>query len=349
MILSYKKLPCEKQRPLSNALFRVLCISLSFFWPVLAFADSTAPSPSKPETRSAVFPKPAPAQTLSSAQANTAPSVSAASSPSADLNSTASNTGDIWDLTDKTDREINELVRSWPQLNAAQRRDLLAEVRVRMNKARAQSSVPNAGQGRTGKSDIEVGLNRAQRQFKYGQSIPRSQQGTVVITAKVTRVLPDGTRVTQSTVTPVPLQELRKRAASGSSTNIQLPNSQLPVTAATENPEAALVGSPQAKSDKQAAVKPRRQVFTATVRFGAGFGRRDEDTVQGQRASAPSSSAPQNVQQVSTSIANAEAHGAAQGAAHGAVQKNPENNEQGAQALPDQASKQNRQQAKGAQ
>ncbi len=215
-------------------------------------------------------------------------------------------------------------MRSWPQLNAAQRRDLLAEVRVRMNKARAQATLPNKGQGQRGQSDIEVGLNRAQRQFKYGQSIPRSQKGTVVITAKVTRILPDGTRVTQSTVTPVPLEEFRKRAASGATANIQLPGSQPPIVADGENPDSSATGgAPQATSGSQAAEKPRRQVFRATVRFGAGFGRRDETIVQGQLASAPAVSEPQNVQQVNASIL------------HGETQKNLQNTEQGATAMPD--------------
>jgi hypothetical protein len=291
MILSYEKLPCQKQRPFSSTLCRVLCISLSFFWPALAISE---PASEKLQPQSADAPVP---QTNSVQNQNQNPN----SNPKpnidldADSSAVATNSAAIWDLTDKTDREINGLVRSWPQLNAAQRRDLLAEVRVRMNKARAQATLPNKGQGQRGQSDIEVGLNRAQRQFKYGQSIPRSQKGTVVITAKVTRILPDGTRVTQSTVTPVPLEEFRKRAASGATANIQLPGSQPPIVADGENPDSSATGgAPQATSGSQAAEKPRRQVFRATVRFGAGFGRRDDGVAQGQLTASPTQ---QNSQQ----------------------------------------------------
>ena len=290
MILSYEKLPCEKQRPFSSTLCRVLCISLSFFWPSLAISE---PASEKLQPQFADAPAP---QSNSVQKPNPKPNLDI----DADSSAVATNSAAIWDLTVKTDREINGLVRSWPQLNAAQRRDLLAEVRVRMNKARAQATLPNKGQGQRGQSDIEVGLNRAQRQFKYGQSIPRNQKGTVVITAKVTRILPDGTRVTQSTVTPVPLEEFRKRAASGATANIQLPSSQPSIVAAGENPDSSATGgAPQATSGNQAAEKPRRQVFRATVRFGAGFGRRDESS-QGQLVQGQLASAQQNVQQVST-------------------------------------------------
>ena len=293
MILSYEKLPCEKQRPVSSTLWRVFCISLSFFWPTLAIAGTSGPTPIKSHLKFADSPAPE--------DASTNPQTHSGASLSADASAVVTNTGSSGDLTDKTDREINKLVRSWPQLNPAQRRDLLAEVRVRMNKARVQVGAANKGQQRIGQSDIEVGLSRAQRQFKYGQSMPRNQKGTVIITAKVTRILPDGTRVTQSTVTPVPLEEFRKRAASGSAATILLPGNRPPTATSDENPDPSLaVGSPQPQSGNQAAEQPRRQVFRATVRFGAGFGRRDKASDQGQFTSA---SRQQNVQQVSAPFA----------------------------------------------
>ena len=317
MILSYEKLPCEKQRPFSSTLCRVLCISLSFFWPALAISE---PASEMLQPQSADAPVP---------QMNSVPNPNLGID--ADASAVAKNSAAIWDLTDKTDREINEFVRGWPKLNAAQRRDLLAEVRVRMNKARAQAALPNRTQGQTGQSDIEVGLNRAQGQFKYGQSIPRNQKGTVVITAKVTRILPDGTRVTQSTVTPVPLKEFRERAASGSATNTQLSSSQPPILAAVENPDSPLSGgAPQASSGNQAAEKPRRQVFRATVRFGAGFGRRDEGS-QGQLAQGQFASAQQNVQQVSTPFRQENVQSADQARKAAATKNLEDNTNQGAQ------------------
>ena len=231
-----KQKPELNQKPLPNTFLCVLCFALSFFGPGITAASANTPVSSKPAKVTAGEP---------------------------------SNV--IWDLTDKSDREINELVRSWPQLQPAQRRDLLAEVRSRMNKARVQSVAPNNGQRQNGQSDIEEGLVRAQRQFRYGQPIPRNQKGTVVITAKVTRVLPDGSRVTQSTVTPVPLEELRKRSANGSAVaNIRLPQIQ---PSNIPNDKSRVVS---AKTGTLQPQQPSRQVFRATVRFGAGFGRRAE-------------------------------------------------------------------------
>jgi hypothetical protein len=231
-----KQKPELNQKPLPNTFLCVLSIALSFFGPGITAASANTPVSSKPAKVTAGEP---------------------------------SNV--IWDLTDKSDREINELVRSWPQLQPAQRRDLLAEVRSRMNKARVQSVAPNNGQRQNGQSDIEEGLVRAQRQFRYGQPIPRNQKGTVVITAKVTRVLPDGSRVTQSTVTPVPLEELRKRSANGSAVaNIRLPQIQ---PSNIPNDKSRVVS---AKTGTLQPQQPSRQVFRATVRFGAGFGRRAE-------------------------------------------------------------------------
>ena len=293
MILSYEKLPCEKQRPVLSTLCRVFCVSLSFFWPTLAIAGNSGPIPIKSQLKFADSPAPEDASTNS--QTNNGASLSS------DSSAVVTNTGTLGDLTNKTDREINKLVRNWPQLNPAKRRDLLAEVRVRMNKARVQGGAANKGQQRTGQSDIEVGLSSAQRQFKYGQSMPRNRKGTVVITAKVTRILPDGTRVTQSTVTPIPLEEFRKRAARGSTATILFPGDRPPTATSGENPDASLaVGSPQPKSGNQAAEQSRRQVFRATVRFGAGFGRRDEASAQGQFTS---TSRQKNVQQVSAPFA----------------------------------------------
>ena len=317
MILSYEKLPCEKQRPFSSTLCRVLCISLSFFWPTLATSE---PAAEKFQPQSVDAPLP---QTSGVPKPKLKPNIEI----DADASTAATKSAAIWDLTDKTDREINELVRGWPKLNAAQRRDLLAEVRVRMNKA----ALPNRTQGQMGQSDIKVGLNRAQRQFKYGQSIPRNQKGTVVITAKVTRILPDGTRVTQSTVTPVPLEEFRERAANGSNTNSQLSSSQPPVLAAAKNPDISLVvDSPQTPNGKQGVNKSRRQVFTATVRFGAGFGRR-HDGSRGQLAPGQLASAPQNVQQVSTPLRQENVQSADQASEVSAPKNLEENTKQGAQ------------------
>ena len=331
--MSYEKLPPAKPRTFSSTTVRVLCFASSFFWSASAVATTEVASAipnlteAQPKSSDALLPE----------KAILSPHATIASNTNANI--VDSNPSAIWDLTDKTDREINDLVRSWPQLNPAQRRDLLAEVRIRMNKVRTQTSEPIKGQEQSGRSDIEVGLNRAQRQYRYGQSIPRNQKGTVVITAKVTRILPDGTRVTQSTVTPVPLEALRKSAANNASaTNIRLPNSQPLAASGARADTSAAVDSHESQSGSSTLQKPRRQVFRATVRFGAGFGRRDETIVQGQLASAPSVPEPQSSQQVNASLLLREA------------QKNPQNTEQGASAMPDKqpnrSSKHNSQQQK---
>jgi hypothetical protein len=82
---------------------------------------------------------------------------------------------------------------------------------------------------------------------------------------------------------------------------ILFPGNRPPTVTSGENLDYSLaVGSPQPQSGNQAAEQPRRQVFRATVRFGAGFGRRDEASAQGQFTSA---SRQQNVQQVSAPFA----------------------------------------------
>ena len=342
MILLYKKMPYEKQphekqRPfsstISSTIVGVLWVSLSFFWPAVAVAATNVTSvmpnvaQSQPKSTDVLLPE------------KSSPLPQATSAANTHSNALASSSGAVWDLADKTDREINGLVRGWLQLNPAQRRDLLAEVRIRMNKTRAQAVVPNKIRGQAAQSDIAVGLNRAQRQYRYGQSIPRNQKGTVVITAKVTHILPDGTRVTQSTVTPVPLEALRKRSANnnGSSANVQFSGSQ-PATTIGENADSAVaVGSSQSPDGSSASQKPRRQVFRATVRFGAGFGRREESTVRGQLTSA---SGPQNVQQKSVQYAQEEAQNNVQQAilptdkklvAKSSKEPSKENTKQGAQ------------------
>ena len=84
------------------------------------------------------------------------------------------------------------------------------------------------------------------------------------------------TRVTQSTVTPVPLEEFRKRAANGCAlANIQIAAVASRRIVADVTPRSPLlVGATQERRQCKQRKNRRRQVFRATVRFGAGFGRR---------------------------------------------------------------------------
>ncbi len=160
------------------------------------------------------------------------------------------------DLNQKTDQEIGELLRAWPELSAAQRRDLLAEVRVRMRRSEAPSP-SQAGGG----PDIKLRIKKAQTQHRYGQSVTRSNGSArvpeVVIQAKVTHIMPDGSRVT---TTRVMRPNLRKESP--------------PTTADT-------VAYP--KTSGATATEPRRRVVT-TVRFGAGFERRTANATPGPQS-----------------------------------------------------------------
>jgi hypothetical protein len=250
----------EKPTLFSIALVGVWCFSAGFFGPMTVAADFSAP---KPQSQSVDSFEEASITDESSLQIQKAKKISA---------SAINPVEDVLDLTTKTDLQINDLVRNWPQLDPAKRRDLLAEARSRMNRARVESAQTNAALSDKGRAGIEQSLVNVQRHYRYGQSIRRDKNATVVIAAKVTRVLPDGTRVTQRMITPVPLKELRQKSAQGEVVKISLPEIPSAVLAPTLTGDSGISGT--LTSSKAAG-----RVVRTRVRFGAGFGRRTQNGV----------------------------------------------------------------------
>lgn len=177
-------------------------------------------------------------------------------------------------LTAQTDQQIGGLLQRWPELDAAQRRDLLAEVRKRMNlaKANANATAPTASvENLLGSApSLTVRIKRAQTLHRYGSSSAgRDDQQQrlnqknaaqaqaldkardVVIRTTITQILPDGSRlVRKKTLIPESL-------------------GQAPTTA---------VNAPsQAVKDR-----PKVRVIRARVRFGAGFDQRIRRSNAGQ-------------------------------------------------------------------
>ncbi len=180
-------------------------------------------------------------------------------------------------LANYSDQQIGVMLQRWPQLDAAQRRDLLAEVRKRMRQATAVNASKETAKTRSSGPSLTLRIKRAQSAHSYGRQgvRPRSQamtQGTtqrqgqpprdVVIRTTVTQILPDGSRLTrEETLVP---RSLRK----------DLVQPQQPsLVAAT--PNAAAV-QPQPQSQAKGTVR----VIRAKVRFGAGFDRRSQSNAE---------------------------------------------------------------------
>jgi hypothetical protein len=204
-------------------------------------------------------------------------------------------------LANYSDQQIGVMLQRWPQLDAAQRRDLLAEVRKRMRQATAVNASKETAKTRSSGPSLTLRIKRAQSAHSYGRQgvRPRSQamtQGTtqrqgqpprdVVIRTTVTQILPDGSRLTrEETLVP---RSLRK----------DLVQPQQPsVVAATPN-AAAVQPPPQTQPQSQA--KGTVRVIRAKVRFGAGFDRRSqsnaESAAQARRVSTAEVAAPEVVQ-----------------------------------------------------
>jgi hypothetical protein len=175
-------------------------------------------------------------------------------------------------LKAQTDQQIGALLQRWPELDAAQRRDLLAEVRKRMNLAKANANAnataPTGSLANLSGSapSLTVRIKRAQTLHRYGSSSAdrddqqkRSNQKNaaqaqvldiareVVIRTTITQILPDGSRlVRKKTLIPESLGQAST------------------IDAAT----AVNVRSQAVKG------KPKVRVIRARVRFGAGFDQR---------------------------------------------------------------------------
>lgn len=173
-------------------------------------------------------------------------------------------------LSAATDQQIGVLLQRWPKLDAAHRRDLLAEVRKRMRLAKQAEELTepaNAELNHGSAPSLTLRIKRAQIRHSYGrpplrqqapqsvisdptQAPPVDASREMVIRTTVTQILPDGSRLTrEETLVP---NSLRAR----------LGDSKGGIT------------TPAVTATASAPVQGNVRVIRTTVRFGAGFDRR---------------------------------------------------------------------------
>lgn len=186
-----------------------------------------------------------------------------------------------------SDQQIGVMLQRWPQLDAAQRRDLLAEVRKRMRQANAVKASAETAKTRSSAASLTLRIKRAQSAHSYGRQAVRPNTQTVaegatqrqgqaprdvVIRTTVTQILPDGSRLTrEETLVPRSLRE-------------ELLQPQQPGVAAATAHSAAV--QPQSQSPSPSPSKGMVRVIRAKVRFGAGFDQRSQGAAQGDPSAA---------------------------------------------------------------
>ena len=189
----------------------------------------------------------------------------------------------------QTDQQIGTLLQHWPELDAIQRRDLLAEVRKRMHMAKkTEAKVNNAGlQNRP--PSLTLRIKRAQTQHSYGrvsnrpsgnlnnqsvdtpqnQSTQQDAPREMVIRTTVTQILPDGSRlVREQTLVPgmQPYRSSERLPGSVTSSGSPIQDGSQPVGG----------NSIQQRSGKL-------RVIRTTVRFGTGFDKRSRRATSDER------------------------------------------------------------------
>lgn len=192
-------------------------------------------------------------------------------------------------LAQQTDQQIGTLLQRWPELDAIQRRELLAEVRKRMHLAKkAEANVNNTSLQNRAPS-LTLRIKRAQTQHSYGRVSnrpngnlneknvsPLQSQSTqpnaprdMVIRTTVTQILPDGSRLVREQTLVPGMQPYRS--------NERLPAS-VPSSGSPEQDGSLPVGgdSAQPRSGKV-------RVIRTTVRFGAGFDQRSRRATMEER------------------------------------------------------------------
>ncbi len=174
------------------------------------------------------------------------PAIYAANTPSTAKPNNVVAQESFGDIQMKSDQELTELTARWGELDPAQRRALIQEVRTRM--ARPQTNAARS----VGRPDTQVGAKA------------NGRQGRVTITRRYGRIVrkPDGSVVVQTRV--VPVQEL-------------------PLQSEQATTDAAVEGSqPTAGAANQAEARPR---VRRSITFGFGFERRrlqDRDNTTSQ-------------------------------------------------------------------
>ena len=177
----------------------------------------------------------------------------------------------VFNLERSSDQQIGVLLQRWPQLDATQRRDLLAEVRKRMRTAAQAQEAQGESAIRSKTPSLTLRIKRAQTRHGYGRPAPRgdaegnsdqlaSVDGSqrpreLVIRTTVTQILPDGSRITrQETLLP----------------------SSLSAEMAKQGRIAGLNSVDSLVHDSQNNPSGKMRMRRTTVRFGAGFHRRHQ-------------------------------------------------------------------------
>ena len=195
-----------------------------------------------------------------------------------------------------TDEQIGGMLQRWPQLDAPQRRDLLAEVRKRMRSASQIQDGQAAAASHNRAPSLTLRIKRAQTQHSFGRTAPRGDVGSdsgqtaevrsdrqnaqrpreLVIRATVTQILPDGRKVTrQKTLVPSSLR------------------AKLEKNGPTENSNAGLNADSPALAELRRSSAGKMTVRRTTVRFGTGFHQRHQ-------VAGPSASIQPDVRRISS-------------------------------------------------
>ena len=183
-------------------------------------------------------------------------------------------------LAQQTDQQIGSLLQRWPELDAIQRRDLLAEVRKRMHLAKkVEANAKNTGLQNRAPS-LTLRIKKAQTQHSYGRvanrgignlgdetvTTPKSKSAQkdspreMMIRTMVTKILPDGSRLVREQTLVPGMQAYRS-------------SEKLPASASRSD-SPVLNGSQTFGGDFTQSRSGKVRVIRTTVRFGAGFDQR---------------------------------------------------------------------------
>ena len=187
------------------------------------------------------------------------------------------------------DQQIGTLLQHWPELDAIQRRDLLAEVRKRMHLAKKAEANLNNTNPQNPVPSLTLRIKKAQTQHSYGRvanrgighlgdeavTTPKSKSAQkdspreMVIRTTVTQILPDGSRlVREQTLVPgpQPYRSSERLPASVPSSGIPVQNGAQPTGGDSAQPRSGKV-----------------RVIRTTVRYGAGFDQRSRRATLDER------------------------------------------------------------------
>ena len=183
-------------------------------------------------------------------------------------------------LAQQTDQQIGTLLQHWPELDAIQRRDLLAEVRKRMHLAKKAEANLNNTNPQNPVPSLTLRIKKAQTQHSYGRvanrgignlgdetviapkskSAQKDSPREMMIRTMVTKILPDGSRLVREQTLVPGMQAYR------SSENLP--------ASASRSDSPVLNESQTFGGDFTQPRSGKMRVIRTTVRFGAGFDQR---------------------------------------------------------------------------